>query len=216
MHKLPALLIGGLLIAVTVLPHAGLADDGLEQARRNFPALIVGANTRAVDGTGPFARACPQSGWVDRLGGPRTEYAGSDPANPALCRMRVGGQPIEAWYGIWLTSWPGADLAHAAMDRLVHGRTGDVEAFNVRMAADYSFHDVMRNEGVEDIRLLGRTYRALKISHYREGAEGNIYRSVTTGWKDLATGLLIYATYQHISGAPEIGVPLIPTEIEPN
>ena len=90
-----------------------------------------------------------------------------------------------------------------------------METFNVRMAADYSFHDLMRNEGVEDIRLLGRTYRALKISHYREGAEGNIYRSVTTGWKDLATGILIYATYQHISGAPEIGVPLIPTDIEP-
>ena len=214
MQRLTIFLIGALLVAVTVCPRAGLADDGLDQARRNYPPLIVGANTRPVDGTGPFARACPQGGWVDRLGGPRTEYAGSDPADPALCRMWVGGQPVEAWYGIWLTSWPGADLAHAAMDRLIHGRTGDVEAFDVRMATDYSFHDVMRNEGVEDIRLLGRTYRALKISHYREGAEGDIYRSVTTGWKDLATGILIYATYQHISGAPEIGVPLIPTAIE--
>lgn len=83
----------------------------------------------------------------------------------------------------------------------------------MRVAPDFSFHDVLRNEGIEDIRLLGTTYRALKISHYREGAEGNTYRSVSTAWKDLDSGMVVYATYQHISGAPEIYVPVLPTAI---
>lgn len=212
----PRILLGALLVAMVAIPRVVLAGDGLDQARRNYPPLIMGANTRAADGAGPFARACPVGGRVEREGGPATEYLGSDPTYPALCRMRVAGQAVEAWYGIWLTTWPGADLAHAAMDRLIRGRTGDIEAFDVRIAPNYSFHDVMRNDGVEDIRLLGRVYRAVKISHYREGAEGNIYRSVTTGWKDLGSGLLIYVTYQHIAGAPEIHVPLIPAAIVPS
>ncbi len=65
---------------------------------------------------------------------------------------------------------------------------------------------------METIKLLGRSYRAIKLAHYREGFGGNIYRSVSTIWKDLPTGLLIYGTYQHISGAPELDDPLIPTE----
>ena len=101
------------------------------------------------------------------------------------------------------------------MDRLIHGRTDQTEAFDVRMSPTFSFHDVLRNDGVETIRLLDRTYQALKISHYREGAEGNIYRSVTTGWKDMATGMLLYVTYQHISGSPEVGVPVLPAAIDP-
>jgi len=81
------------------------------------------------------------------------------------------------------------------------------------MAPGYEYHDLMRNEGIEDINLLGRRYHALKLSHYREGFNGNIYRSVSTVWKDLNSGMLIYGTYQHISGTPVLDDPIIPTRI---
>ena len=208
-------------IALMVVGLAGLtscaatAQDGLSKAVRNFPALIVGSNTRPTDGRPPFATACPTGGRVVQQGGVVTDYLGADPASPALCRMRIGGKAVEGWYGIWLTDWPGADQAAVAMDRLIHGRTGDVEAFNVRLSPSFSFHDLLRNEGVETITLLGKSYQALKISHYREGAEGNIYRSVVTGWKDMDSGMMLYVTYQHIAGSPELYTPLLPIEIAP-
>ena len=77
------------------------------------------------------------------------------------------------------------------------------------------WHDLIRNDGVEDIPLLDRTYRAVKLAHYREGYGGNTYRSVATLWVDLLTGLPVYATYQHIAGKPELDSPLIPTAIVP-
>lgn len=210
------LLMSGLAAAAALTePAASQATTGLEQAVQNFPQLIIGANTRVTDGTGPFARPCPDGGSVTQISGVTTSYHGSIPGRRTLCRVRIGGTDVEAWYGIWLTTWPGSDQAAAAMDRLIHGRTGQTEAFDVRMSPAFSFHDVLRNDGVETIRLLDCTYQALKISHYREGAEGNIYRSVTTGWKDMATGMLLYVTYQHISGSPEIGVPVLPAAIDP-
>ena len=143
------------------------------------------------------------------------EYLGSDSADPDLCVMRIGGQPVRAWFGIWLTIWPGEDMAHEAMRTLIHAPSGTMVGFDVNMGSGRVYHDVLRNEGVEDIVLRGQSYSAIKISHYREGAGGNRYRSVTTGWKDLSTGMLIYVAYQHISGTPEIDVPLIPTAILP-
>lgn len=202
-------------LPVLLAACGGVPDGGLADAVRNYPPLILGANTRPADGTGPYARACPSGGQVEQRGGRVTEYLGAAPASPELCRMRVNGAEVAAWYGIWLTTWPGADMAHAAFGRLVHGRTGDVQAFDVVMAPGLAFHDIMRNEGVEDIALRGRTYRTLKLSHYREGTDGNTYRSVSTAWKDLDSGMILYSTYQHISGAPEIDVPILPTAIVP-
>ena len=191
-----------------------LGNPGLDAAARNYPPIINGNNVRPADGTAP--RSCPAAGArVEVRGGPATEYLGTSPADPDLCRMKAGAEEFEAWFGIWRTAWPGADQAHLAMKQVMGGRTGDVAGFDVRMAADYSFHDLLRNEGVESIRLLGTTYRAMKVSHYREGAEGNIYRSVITAWKDIATGMVLFSTYQHIGGAPEINSPRIPTAIVP-
>jgi len=211
------ILVGAASIVTAVMtgPASSQTSTGLDAAVRNYPPLILGANTRVTDGSGPFARPCPEGGSVRQTNGTITIYEGTTPGRPALCRIRIDGTRVNAWYGIWLTTWPGADQAAVAMDHLIHGRTGDMEAFDVRVSQTFSFHDVMRNDGVESIRLLGRTYQALKLSHYREGAEGNIYRSVTTGWKDLATGMLLYVTYQHIAGAPEVDVPLLPAAINP-
>jgi hypothetical protein len=90
-----------------------------------------------------------------------------------------------------------------------------VVGFDTHMAPGLQWHDFVRNEGIEDIELLGRQYHALKISHYREGFDGNDYRSVSTIWKDIPTGMLLYGTYQHIAGRPEIDDPLLPTAIVP-
>lgn len=201
------------LLAACSGPACSQTATGLEQAVRNFPPLIIGANTRVADGTAPFARPCADGGAVTQIDGVVTSYHGSVPGYPTLCRITIGGTGVEAWYGIWLTEWPGADQAAVAMDRLIHGRTGQTEGFDVRMSPTFSFHDVLRNDGVETIRLADRTFQALKISHYREGAEGNIYRSLTTGWKDMASGMLLYVTYQHIAGVPEIAVPVLPAAI---
>ena len=59
----------------------------------------------------------------------------------------------------------GADIAPLACQRLIHGRTGAVEAFDVTVGPGRVYHEIMRNEGVESIALLGTTYQALKISH---------------------------------------------------
>lgn len=187
----------------------------LEQALRNYPPLIIGSNTTAVvTGQDMPPVACPAAGvTVDTKGGPTFAYLGASPSDPELCRVRIGGETVEAWYGIWVTAWPGADSAHRALSRLMHSKTGDVVGFDTVAAPGYAYHDLIRHEGIEEIRLLGTTYRALKISHYREGFDGNTYRSLATVWKDMASGALLYSTYQHIAGAPEIDDVIIPTRI---
>ena len=207
---LPLLLLPGTV-------RARDADDaGLRAAVRRFPPLVLGPGVRPADGSGPHARSCPAPGGrVEQRGGPSVSYDGADPGNPDLCRMRFNGQQADGWFGIWLTFWPGAPQARAVMGRIIRGRTGDTEGFVVRMTADRTYYDVLRNEGLEDIRLLGQTFHTVKVSHYREGAPPNTYRSVVTGWKDTDTGMVVYVTYQHISGAPETGTPLDPTLIVP-
>jgi hypothetical protein len=194
-------------------PTMNATSPALQQAARNYPPLILGANTVATAGP-TDVRACPAAGGrVEQKGGPTMTYLGAVPGKPDLCRMNVGGEAVEGWFGIWLTGWPGADTAYPALTRVMRGATGTVEGFDVDMGPGYAFHDLIRNEGIEHINLLGKTYTAIKISHYREGAGTNIYRSVSTVWKDLPTGLLLYGTYQHISGSPVVDDPLIPTAI---
>ncbi|MGI4945258.1 MAG: hypothetical protein ACRYHQ_32630 [Janthinobacterium lividum] len=211
--------ITALLLAVAVPAAAQTAahklgqNPGLDAAARRYPPIITGVNTRPTDGT--LALSCPAAGArVETKGGPTFEYLGTTDT-PDLCRMRIGGEEVQAWYGIWLTSWPGADNAHPALKQVVSGRTGDVVGFDVRMGPGYAYHDLLRNEGIERVKILDATYQAMRLSHYREGFEGNTYRSVATAWKDMATGMILYSTYQHISGTPVIDDPLIPTAIVP-
>ena len=192
-----------------------LGAAGLRQAARNFPPMIVGVNTVATKGP-VTPRACPAAGSrVEQKGGPTMEYLGSVPGSPDLCSMRVGGDLVQGWYGIWLTDWPGANEAYPALTNVLRGGTGAVEGFDVTTGPNHAYHDLIRNEGVEHVKLLGTNYDAVKLAHYREGANGNVYRSVSTVWKDLPTGMLIYGTYQHISGTPVTDDPLIPTAIVP-
>lgn len=215
-----------LALAATLLATAACAQSatpppqgtaGLEAALRDFPPVIVGANVQPVMNPGTIIpKSCPDAGArVEQKGGPTFEYQGASPTDPDLCRMKIGGESVEAWYGIWVTTWPGADVAHRAIQRVIASRTGDAVGFDVVAAPGSQWHDIVRHDGIEEIKLLGKTYRAIKLAHYREGDNGNIYRSVSTVWKDIATGMLIYGTYNHIAGAPEIDDPLIPTAIVP-
>ncbi len=191
---------------------------GLQAALRNFPPPIIVNNIRATTTPGePVPPPCPAAGSrVEQKGGPTLTFLGSVPDKPDLCRMRVGPDEMEAWYGIWGATWPGADLAYRALQRVLHSKTGDVVGFDtVADPGQVEWHDLIRHDGIEEIRLLDKTWSALKLTHYREGFAGNTYRSVSSLWIDLATGLPIYATYQHISGAPELDGPLIPTAIVP-
>ncbi len=210
------LALAALLVAAPLAVRAQGAggDPGLAAATLRYPPMILAATVRAADAQAAHARPCPGAGArVEQRGGPAVVYAGAEPGQPELCRMLFDGQPASAWFGIWLTIWPGAEQARPVLARLVRGRAGDIEGFVVRMTPDLAFYDILRNEGFETLSLLGRTYRTVKVSHYREGLAPNTYRSVVTGWKDLDTGIVVYVTYQHISGAPETATPLDPTRI---
>ncbi len=156
---------------------------------------------------------CPATGEVVRQGGIVIVYNGADPANPRQCRMSANGVPYQAWNGIWHTDWPGAADAGPSSTRVMEGPTGTVAAFDVVAGPGAAWHDLLRNEGVEDITLLGRTYHAIKLSHYREGFGGNIYRSVTTVWKDIASGAILFTTYNHIAGRPALEQAFIPVRL---
>ena len=204
-----------LALAGCAAPAAPNLPPGVASAAANYPPLILGGNVHPTDGH-EIPLSCPAPGAkVATKGGPDFVFGGADPSNPDLCLMTVGGDPAKAWYGIWLTTWPGADDGYKALQTVIHGPSGTVAGFDTHMFTGYQWHDLVRNEGVEDIMLLGKPYHALKISHYREGFDGNNYRSVSTIWKDIPTGMLIYGTYQHISGRPVIDDPLIPVSITP-
>ena len=191
----------------------GALPTDVQAAAANYPPLILGGNVHATDGHEP-PKPCPSPGTrVELKGGPVMAFNGADPSNPDLCLMTLDGTPAKAWYGIWITDWGGADQGRAALKQMMTAPSGTVAGFDVDMGPGAQYHDLVRNEGVEDIELLGVAYHALKISHYRVGANGNDYRSVSTIWKDIPTGVLIYGTYDHIAGKPEIDDPLIPTKI---
>ena len=210
--------------AVPAGPVPNPTAAGLESALHNFPPMVLGANvqpTLAMGGLMP--PGCPAAGSrIEQKGGPSIEFLGTVADQPDLCRERLGERETQAWFGIWDTAWPGADFAYRALQRVQRSRTGDAVGFDTVVSGPQqggppvvAWHDLIRHEGIEEIQLLGKTYKALKLAHYREGFDGNRYRSVVTLWRDLETGLPIYATYQHISGAPELDAPLIPTAIIP-
>ena len=193
---------------------SGLSPD-VQAAAANYPPLILGGNVHPTDGHERPLSCAPAGARLEQKGGPTMVFGGADPADPDLCLMTVGGQQVHAWYDIWVTDWPGAADGHNALRSVIAGPSGTVVGFDTHMLPGLQWHDLVRNEGVEDISLLGHAYHALKISHYREGFDGNDYRSVSTVWKDIPTGMLLFGTYQHIAGRPEIDDPIIPTAIVP-
>ena len=143
---------------------------GLPATARRFPQLILELGVDSAS----LARPCPVAGGrVEQRGGPTESYEGANPSDPALCLMRFGDEPALAWFGIWHTSWPGADQAEGALGRLIQSQAGDTEGFVIRMSANLAYYDILRNEGVEDLPLLGRVCRTVRISQYHEGVPPN-------------------------------------------
>lgn len=170
------------------------------------PPIDVGPGILAVDGTGPYPPSCPKAGTTVQRGAlPAIEYLGASANEPALCLVRIAGSALAMFYGIWAEAWPGSAEAREALKNVIHGKTGSSVTFDTYMGPTAQWHDVLRNDGLERLNVFGQIRPALKISHYREGFGGNTYRSVTTGWKDMQTGAMIYVTYRHISGRPEAG-----------
>ena len=200
------ILMGAATARAQSFPTTGLAD-----AATRYPPFTTGENVQPTRGVTPAA--CPASGEVERQGGLVIAFHGADPASPRLCRMTANGVPYQAWDAIWHAEWPGAADAARALLVVMEGPTGTVRGFDVLAGPGANWHDLLRNEGVEDINLLGHTYHAIKFSHYREGMEGNIYRSVTTVWKDIPTGALLFTTYDHIAGRPALEQAFIPVRI---
>ena len=143
-------------------------------------------------------------GAVQRTTGLQVEYLGADPSNPELCLSRRGGKPFVGWFGVWATEWPGAEDARGALRTVLYGPPGTVARFDTNAGPGFHWHETYRNEGVEDIPLLGRQYRTQRIAHEREGFDGNTYHSVVTQWREIDSGMVVYQNYGHISGRPEL------------
>ena len=147
----------------------------------------------------------PNLGVVDRSVGPAAIYLGADPADPTLCRIRRGAETGLFYYGTWNKDWPGAEQAKRALASIWSGPAGATARFDVSAGPGLQWHETLRNDGPEDLRVLDHTYRTIRYVHEREGFDGNTYHSIITQWKDVETGMSVYQTYQHIAGHPEPG-----------
>lgn len=151
-------------------------------------------------------RICPASvGVVQPNIGPAAVYLGADPADPEACRMMRGGAEKRFWFGVWDTEWPGADAARIALRQVFAGPPGTVARFDTIAAPGYAWHETLRHDGFEDLRVLGTVFHTMKVSHEREGFDGNTYHSIITSWRDIETGMTVYRNYIHIGGHPEPG-----------
>jgi hypothetical protein len=203
-HRVWVMLMRPIRPLILLLLLQGCVGQGLTGAAARFPPAVAGPGSYAATGAGPFPPACPApDGRVERIPGAPTEYLGADPADPELCRMRMGDNVVEGYFGIWLKEWPGSADAQKALRQVIHSPSGSTASFDVHMLPGLQWHEIIRNDGIEALQVLGGVHPALKLSHYREGFDGNNYRSVVTVWKDLRTGMIIYVRYFHISGTPE-------------
>ena len=147
---------------------------------------------------------CPPAGSrVEENIGITLVYLGTVPGHPDLCREQRGQAVGDYYYGVWMTSWPGASEAKLALRRVIFGPPGTVARFDTIEGPSLKWHETLRNEGYEHLHVAGRYYNTMKIAHEREGFGGNLYHSIVTQWRDIRTGMTVYMNYQHISGWPE-------------
>ncbi len=136
--------------------------------------------------------ACPSNPTrVVRPAGGVVDYLGTVPGLPELCRMRRGDGEGDFYLGVWRSDWPGAAM---------HGPAGTRTSFITRSVPGLQWTDSYTNEGVESVTVNGESRPALRLAHEREGIEGNIYHSIITQWKDLATGVALKTVERQIAG----------------
>ena len=128
------------------------------------------------------------------------DYAGTAPGIPELCRIRRNGEESEFYFGVWRSDWPGAGQAYPAIRTAVLGPVGTKTTFITRSIPGWQWVDTFINEGVEQVTVDGRTYKALRLAHERQGIEGNTYHSIITGWRDVETGISLRTVENQIAG----------------
>ena len=156
--------------------------------------------TPAAAAAGQPAACPPEPTRVVRSAGGVTDYLGSVPGVPDLCRMTRADATADFYFGAWRSDWPGAGQAYPAIKAVVTGGTGTRASFVTRSYPGLQWTDNFINEGIEPIVVEGRTYEALKLAHERDGIEGNTYHSVITSWRDIATGISLKVVENQISG----------------
>ncbi len=86
------------------------------------------------------------------------------------------------------------------MNTVLSGPKGTHTDFVTGSAPGMQWVDSFTNEGVEPLTMDGRTYQVLRLAHERNGIEGNTYHSIITVWLDVATGMMLKAVENQISG----------------
>lgn len=158
--------------------------------------LCVPASFAAV-----AARACPAEPMrVTRSIGVASDYHGTYPGLPDLCRMTVGGQPGTFYLGVWRSDWPGAGDAYPALKTVVAGPAGTTASFVTRSVPGLQWRDTFTNDGTVPLRVDGKTRPTIKIAHERQGIEGNTYHSIITSWRDVETGAVLKVVEDQIAG----------------
>ena len=83
---------------------------------------------------------------------------------------------------------------------MISGPKGTREEFVTRTLPGLQWSDVFVNEGRESLTVDGHVYRTLRMSHERDGIEGNTYHSIITNWRDVRTGVILKVFENQISG----------------
>lgn len=179
-----------------------MAGRGAPRLRLRLPwsGLAAVLLTATAAAAGQPAACPPEPTRVVRSAGGTTDYLGSVPGVPDLCRMTRADGTADFYFGVWRSDWPGAGQAYPAIKAAVTGGTGARASFVTRSYPGLQWTDSFTNEGMEAIVVEGRTYEALKLAHERDGIEGNTYHSVITSWRDIATGINLKAVERQISG----------------
>ena len=164
-------------------------------------AAIAGVLMASSAVAADLPAACPREPTrVVRSAGGATEYAGSVPGIPDLCRLKRADGTGEFYFGAWRSDWPGAGQAYPLIRAVALGGTGARASFVTRSVPGLQWTDTFINEGPDPMTVNGVRYATFKFAHEREGIEGNTYHSVITSWRDIKTGLVLKVVERQISG----------------
>lgn len=145
--------------------------------------------------------ACPgRPVLVVRSAGGTLDYRGTADGLADLCRVERSDGGGAFYFGVWRTDWPGAGQAYPALHTVILGPKGTQAAFVTRSVPGWQWTDSLVNEGREALTIDGQVYQTLRLSHERNGIEGNTYHSIITSWRDIATGVNLKVVETQISG----------------
>ena len=145
--------------------------------------------------------ACPsQPTRVVRSVGGSTDYLGTFPGIPDVCRVKRPDGDGDFFLGVWRADWPGAGQAYEALVATVRGAPGTRAQFVTRSVPGMQWTDTFINEGIEPMVVDGHPFQVLKLAHERQGFDGNFYHSIITSWRDVATGVTLKTVEDQIAG----------------